>query len=161
MLRSARKNILRTSKQLKMGVAHPKWPQNILATILRTYLNLILEVPKSWFPVRYRGLSPLPRTTPYSLFDPDWPNSREIQQKWEKIWKNDQFWTFLKIKNDSDTFRVSSWYFCKALVAGYPSTTYGMVPWRLRRKLSSLFHQTENQKLTKIKENRYILLNFS
>ena len=97
----------------------------------------------------------------YSLFDPDWPNSIEIEEKSEKTWKNDQFWTFLKIKNDSDTFRVSSWYFCKALVAGYPSTTYGMVPWRIRRKLSSLFHQTENQKLIKIKENRYFLLNFS
>ena len=64
-LRIVTKITFGTLKSLKMSLTYPKWPRNTLITILDTYLDSILEVKKSTFPVRHRGLSPPQGTTPY------------------------------------------------------------------------------------------------
>ena len=87
--------------------------------------------------------------------------SIQSQKNMMKTRKNKLLWTFLKLKNDFGTFEVSCSYFCKVLVPGYPSTTYDMVPRRLRRNLSLFIFKLGLEKLPKIKENRCILLNFS
>ena len=40
-----------------------------MVTILDTYLDSILEVKKSTFPVRHSGLSPPQETTPYHFYN--------------------------------------------------------------------------------------------
>ena len=64
-LQTVTKIMFGTSKSLKMSSTHPKLPKNTFVTIPDTYLDSILKMKKSTFPVRHRGLSPPPRTTPY------------------------------------------------------------------------------------------------